>query len=171
MTDKKSFAVWVSDNAVAADSLDPRAPLDDLELLREVVGGAQERPRCQIGPFFDAASCVEEGTQDVDGLVLCERHALEIKLEGQISCWDEMLSHIDLWSREAGRQDRTQIAELLDVERAKATFAIERAYEDLDLLRSESSRGEVTLGCGELFRRSSLPPRGARPLSRVLRHR
>jgi hypothetical protein len=62
MTDKKSFADWVTDNAVAADSLDPRAPLDDLELLREVVGGAQERPRCQIGPFFDATSCVEEGT-------------------------------------------------------------------------------------------------------------
>jgi len=41
MTDKKSFTDWVTDNAIAADSLDPRAPLDDLEPLGEVVGDAR----------------------------------------------------------------------------------------------------------------------------------
>ena len=41
MADKKSFANWVTDNAIAADSLDPRAPLDDLEPLREVIGDAR----------------------------------------------------------------------------------------------------------------------------------
>jgi erythromycin esterase len=41
MTDKSSFADWVTDNAIAADSLDPRAPLDDLEPLREVIGDAR----------------------------------------------------------------------------------------------------------------------------------
>jgi erythromycin esterase len=38
---KKSFANWVTENAIAADSLDPRAPLDDLEPLREVIGDAR----------------------------------------------------------------------------------------------------------------------------------
>jgi erythromycin esterase len=41
MTDKKSFEDWVADNAIAAESLDPRAPLDDLEPLREMIGGAR----------------------------------------------------------------------------------------------------------------------------------
>jgi erythromycin esterase len=41
MTDKKSFADWVTDSAIAADSLDPRAPLDDLEPLREAIGDAR----------------------------------------------------------------------------------------------------------------------------------
>jgi erythromycin esterase len=41
MTDKKSFADWARDYATAADSLDPRAPLDDLEPLREVIGDAR----------------------------------------------------------------------------------------------------------------------------------
>src|SRR5215203_4914167 len=82
---------------------------------------------CQINHLFDGASCVEGAKEKVDGLLLCERHALEAKLEGQIECWEEMLFHIDLWSREASRQDRMRIVELLDVERAKATAAMERA--------------------------------------------
>jgi hypothetical protein len=135
--------------------------------------GAQERPRCQIDHFpgKPSSSCAEPAKVNVDGLVLCERHTVEVKLEGQISCWDEMILYIDLWSREARRQNRTQIVELLDVERAKATSAMERAHSDLDLLRSESSREEVTSESGELFRRGPLPPRGARLLSRAFRRR
>jgi erythromycin esterase len=41
MTDKRSFEDWIRDYAMAAESLDPRAPLDDLEPLREVIGGAR----------------------------------------------------------------------------------------------------------------------------------
>src|SRR5215204_3580119 len=112
---------------------------------------------CEIDHLFDGASCVEAAKEEVDGLVFCERHALEVKLEGQISCWEEMLFHIDLWSREASRRKRQDVVGLLDVERAKATSAMQRACEDLDLLRSESSRGEVPPGSGKLFRIGSLP--------------
>ncbi len=136
---------------------------------------AQERSRCQIChvPGKPPSACTEPAKEDVDGLLLCEEHALEAKLEGQIECWDEMLFHIDLWSGEASRQDRTQIVELLDVERANATAAIERAYDDLDVLRrSGTLGGDVLSGGGEIFRRGSLlllPPKAARPLSRGLR--
>jgi erythromycin esterase len=41
MADKKGFANWTTENAIAADSLDPRAPLDDLEPLSEVIGDAR----------------------------------------------------------------------------------------------------------------------------------
>jgi hypothetical protein len=47
---------------------------------------SQERSPCEINHFFDGAACVEAAKEKVDGLLLCERHALEAKLEGQISC-------------------------------------------------------------------------------------
>src|SRR5215211_6086649 len=96
---------------------------------------SQERSPCQINHLFGGASCVEAAEEKVDGLLLCERHALEVKLEGQISCWGEMLFHIDLWSREAARREREDVVELLEVQREQATSARHRAYEDLDVLR------------------------------------
>ena len=48
--------------------------------------GSEKRVPCEIGHLFDGASCVEAAKEKVDGLLLCESHALEAKLEGQISC-------------------------------------------------------------------------------------
>ncbi len=96
---------------------------------------SENRFRCEVYHLFDGASCVEAAEEKVDGLVLCERHALEAKLEGQIECWGEMLFHIDLWSREARRRERPDVVELLRDQREQATSAIERAYEDLNMLR------------------------------------
>ena len=62
----------------------------------------------------------------MDGLVLCERHALEAKLEGQIECWNEMLFHIDLWSREARRRERPDVVGLL-AGSARAGYIYHRA--------------------------------------------
>jgi hypothetical protein len=125
---------------------------------------------CQINHLFDGASCVEAAQEEVDGLLLCDRHALEAKLEGQISCWDEMLFHIDLWSREAARRDREDVVELLDVQRAQATTARHRACDDLDVLRRETPckrRGPPTRRRGSLLLLP--PPRASRPLSGGLR--
>ena len=96
---------------------------------------SERRSPCEINHLFDGASCVEVAGEKVDGLLLCERHALETKLEGQISCWGEMLFHIDLWSREARRRERPDVVELLQDQREQATSAIERAYEELNMLR------------------------------------
>src|SRR5215203_152598 len=131
---------------------------------------SRESP-CEIDHLFDGASCAEAAKEDVDGLFLCERHALEAKLEGQISCWGEMLFHIDLWSREASRRDREDVVELLEVQRVEATSAGHRAYEDLEVLRRSQTpwehRESPTRGSLLL-----LPPGGARPPSRGLgRHR
>jgi hypothetical protein len=130
---------------------------------------SERRSPCEINHLFGGASCVEAAKENVDGLLLCERHALEVKLEGQISCWNEMLFHIDLWSREAARREREDVVELLEVQRLEATSARHRAYEDLDVLRItetpwERRRGPPTRGSLLL-----LPPRGARPLFRGLR--
>ena len=97
-----------------------------------------EALRCQIGrvPGKLSACCPEPAREKIDGLLLCEMHAVEAKLEGQIACWDEMLFHIELWSGVASRKNRMQIVDLLDLERATATTARERACRDLDALRS-----------------------------------
>src|SRR5215211_8296789 len=133
---------------------------------------SERRSPCEINHLFDGASCLEAAQENVDGLVLCERHALEAKLEGQISCWGEMLFHIELWSREAKRQERPGVVGLLQDQRVRAMSARHRAYADLDVLRSETPNGEVPSGRGGLFRRGSLPlpPRAARQLARGLRH-
>src|SRR3954454_902924 len=103
---------------------------------------SERRSPCEIKHLFCGVSCVEAAKEKVDGLLLCERHALEVKLEGQISCWGGMLFHIDLWSREAARREREDVVELLEVQRVEATSARHRAYEDLDMLRSSETPWE-----------------------------
>jgi hypothetical protein len=132
--------------------------------------GSQGSP-CEVGHLFDGASCVEGAKEKVDSLLLCERHALEAKLEGQIECWGGMLFHIELWSREARRRERPDVVGLLEVQRDQATSARQLARTDLDRLRStDTSLG--TLGSAEVVLKRGpppLPPTGAQPLFRGLR--
>src|SRR5215211_8690923 len=97
--------------------------------------GPEKGSQCEINHLFGGAPCPKAAKEKVDSLLLCERHALEAKLEGQIECWGGMLFHIDLWSREARRREREDVVELLEVQRLEATSARQRAYEDLDVLR------------------------------------
>jgi hypothetical protein len=133
---------------------------------------AQELSYCQIAhlPGKSSSSCSGSAMEEVDGFLLCERHALEAKLEGQIECWGGMLFHIDLWSREASRREREDVVGLLEVQRMEAMSARQRARTDLDRLRStDTSLGTMgTLDSAEVLKRGppSLPPTGARPHSR-----
>jgi hypothetical protein len=134
---------------------------------------SQKRSPCEINHLFGGAPCPKAAKEKVDGLLLCERHALEAKLEGQIECWGGMLFHIDLWSREAARREREDVVELLEVQRLEATSARHRAYEDLDMLRRSETpwepRTEQPPTRGSLL---ILPPRGARlPSQGLRRHR
>src|SRR5918997_2154953 len=127
---------------------------------------------CEINHLFGGAPCVEAAREKVDGLLLCERHALEVKLEGQIACWGGMLFHIDLWSREARRRQREDVVGLLEDQRIEATSARQKAYADLDVLRSSESPWERTTEPPTTTRGSLLlllPPKAARPPFRGLR--
>jgi hypothetical protein len=137
---------------------------------------SQGRTPCEINHLFGGAPCTKAAKENVDGLVLCERHALEAKLEGQIECWGGILFHIDLWSREARRREREDVVGLLQVQRAEAISARQLARTDLDRLRSrDTSLGtlesaQVVLQRGPLKRGSlPLPPRVVPPLARGLR--
>src|SRR5215217_3845215 len=132
---------------------------------------SERRTPCEINHLFGGAPCPKAGKENVDGLLLCERHALEAKLEGQIECWGGMLFHIDLWSREARRRQREDVVGLLEDQRDQAISARQRARTDLDRLRStDTSLG--TLGSAEVVLTRGpppLPPTGARPPFRGLR--
>ena len=134
---------------------------------------SERRTPCEINHLFGGATCPKAAKENVDGLVLCERHALEANLEGQIECWGGILFHIDLWSREARRREREDVVGLLEVQRAEAISARQLARTDLDRLRSTDTslgRAEVVLRRSPLKRDPPpLPPRGARPLARGLR--
>ena len=123
--------------------------------------------RCRIRhhPGWTSVPCAQPAGVDVDGLMLCERHALEASLEGRIACWDEILFHIDLWSREANRRNRVRIVRLLGVQRREAASAMKKAREDLARCRSaplHASGNPPTRG---------LPPKDARPPFRGNRRR
>src|SRR5215211_5624176 len=137
---------------------------------------SENRSPCEINHLFGGAPCRKAAKENVDGLLLCERHALEAKLEGQIECWGGILFHIELWSREASRREREDVVGLLEVQRAEAISARQLARTDLDRLRSrDTSLG--TLGSAEVVLRRGplkrdpppLPPRGARPFFPGLR--
>ena len=101
---------------------------------------AERRPRCEIGHLFGGTSCTQPGETSLKGLFLCKPHALEVKLEEQIACWSGILFHVDLWSREADRRGRGKVVRLLEVQRAEAALAVERACARLDRARSNGSR-------------------------------
>jgi hypothetical protein len=137
---------------------------------------SEKRSPCQINHLFGGAPCPKAAKENVDGLHLCERHALEAKLEGQIECWGGILFHIELWSREARRREREDVVGLLEVQRDQAMSARQLARTDLDRLRSTDTslgtlgRAEVVLQRGPLKRDPPpLPPRGAQPLFPGLR--
>ena len=148
---------------------------------------SERRYSCEVYHLFGGAPCARAAKEKVDDLLLCERHALEAKLEGQIECWGEMLFHIELWSREAALREREDVVGLLEVQRVEAVSARHRAYADLDVLRStDTSLGTLgTLGSAEVMLKSDslkrsplkrgpppLPPRGARqPFRGLRRHR
>jgi hypothetical protein len=137
---------------------------------------SEKRSPCEINHLFGGAPCPKTGKEIVDALHLCERHALEAKLEGQIECWGGMLFHIELWSREARRREREDVVGLLEVQRAEAMSARQLARTDLDRLRSTDT-SLAPLGSAEVGLRRDplkrdplpLPPGGARPLARGLR--
>jgi hypothetical protein len=126
-----------------------------------------ELSRCQIEIAHFAANppptCAEPTKEMVDCLLLCQRHALEAKLEGQIECWAEMLFHIYLWSKEAKRHNRPDVVGLLEDLRIQAVCASQGAYEDLDVLRSKAPREGLPRELTEPSRQDSLPlpPSGA----------
>jgi len=81
----------------------------------------------------------------LDGLLLCNRHARQLRLEERLSYWRAILAHIELWSKEARTEGREDVVRLLGVERTRASAALGRVLGDLE--RGEGD-GSLTDGQG-----------------------
>ena len=98
---------------------------------------AKESPRCEVTYTLSGGYCEKPGTQrTIDGL-LCEQPARQLGLEERIACWEAILLHIELWSKVAHKRGREDIVRLLQLERAEAAAALERAYKDLEKAENE----------------------------------
>jgi len=99
----------------------------------------KEQPRCGVNKktLAEGEYCENLGTQrTIDGL-LCEKHARQLGLEERVACWEAILLHIQLWTKAAHRRGREDVVRLLELERAEAAAALERAYEDLKQAENE----------------------------------
>ena len=77
----------------------------------------------------------------LDGLLLCERHAAQLRLEEQVSCWEAILLHIDLWAGAALVRGREDGVRLLEAERERVALALGRVLEDLGRSGGDGARG------------------------------
>jgi hypothetical protein len=88
--------------------------------------------RCEFECTLKGEYCAEKGDVGLDGLLLCERHAHQLRLEERATYWRAMLAHVELWSGEARSRGRDDVVRLLQIERARSAAALGRALEDLE---------------------------------------
>jgi hypothetical protein len=98
------------------------------------------QPRCEFEATLKGEYCGQIGHVRLDGLLVCERHARQLRLEEQVAYCRALLAHIELWSREARTRGREDIASLLGIERGRASAALGRVLLE-DLERGEGDAG------------------------------
>jgi hypothetical protein len=94
--------------------------------------GGEGQDWCEFERTLKGEHCTEESEIRLDGLLLCETHARELILEERVAYWRAMLAHIELWSREARTRGREDIVDLLEIERSRASAALERCLGELE---------------------------------------
>jgi hypothetical protein len=108
---------------------------------------------CEFELTLKGEYCKENAEVRLDGSRLCERHASRLRLDERVAYWRAILAHIRLWSGEARTRGREDVVGLLEIERTRASTALERVYEELhSSLDGKVSRdgedGEVDSGDG-----------------------
>ena len=95
--------------------------------------GGEGQYWCEFERTLKGEYCGKRGRLRLDGLLLCETHARELRLEERVAYCRAMLAHIEVWSREARTRGREDIVDLLGIERTKASAALGRILlEDLE---------------------------------------
>jgi hypothetical protein len=103
--------------------------------------GGERQYWCEFERTRKGEYCGQRAHVSLDGLLLCEAHARQLRLEERVAYWRAMLAHIELWSREARTRGREDIVGLLGIERRKVSAALGRVLGDLE-------RAPVTLASG-----------------------
>jgi hypothetical protein len=104
--------------------------------------GPSRESRCEFERTLKGEYCPEDAEVRLDGLTLCERHADRLRLEERLTYWRAILAHVELWSGEARRRGRADVARLLEIERARVLAELERATQVEDGRHGEDASGE-----------------------------
>ena len=105
---------------------------------------------CEFESTLKGEYCGRRGQLRLDGLLLCESHARQLRLEERVAYCRAMLAHIELWSREARTRGREDIVDLLGIERTKASAALGRILlEDLVRGEGDGASGDGSDGHGK----------------------
>jgi hypothetical protein len=108
----------------------------------------QREHRCEFERTLKGEYCAENGGVGLDGLLICERHAYQLRLEERASYWRAMLAHAELWSGEARSRGRDDVVGLLEIERTRSAAALGRVLEDLEESRDWDGEGGSGNGRG-----------------------
>jgi hypothetical protein len=118
--------------------------MSDGYIQHRVSGG---EPGCEFERTLRGEYCGGKSEVRLDGLRLCECHATQLRLGERVAYWRAILAHIRLWSGEARSRGRGDVVCLLEIERDKASAALEGASEELR--RSRDGEGVEVGGNGE----------------------
>jgi hypothetical protein len=99
---------------------------------------------CEFERTLKGEYCGQRGQVRLDGLLVCNRHARQLRLEEQLAYCRAILAHIELWSGYARTRGREDIVGLLGIERTKASAALGRIL----LEELEQSEGDGRSGGG-----------------------
>ena len=108
----------------------------------------QREHRCEFERTLRGEYCAENGDVGLDGLLICERHAHQLRLEERATYWRAMLGHAELWSGEARSRGRDDVLGLLETQRARSAAALGRVLEDLEESRDWDGEGGLGNGRG-----------------------
>ena len=108
----------------------------------------QREHRCEFERTLRGGYCAENGDVGLDGLLICERHAHQLRLGERVAYWRAMLAHLELWSGEARSRGRDDVTGLLETQRARSAAALGRVLEDLEESRDWDGEGGLGNGRG-----------------------
>jgi hypothetical protein len=107
------------------------------------------QPCCEFEATLKGEYCGHTGEVSLDGLLLCNRHARQFRLEEQVTYWRAILAHIELWSGYALTRGREDIVGLLGTERTRALAALGHVLEALKRDEGDAGSGNGRDGDGK----------------------
>jgi hypothetical protein len=92
---------------------------------------ARGQPLCEFDHTLKGGYCEEKGKVTLDGLLLCESHALQLEAQDKIDLLQGIISCLELCLRNIALRRDKNLVGVLRAERAGAARELELAYQEL----------------------------------------
>jgi hypothetical protein len=92
---------------------------------------------CEVSETLQGGYCERSGQVGFKGLLLCERHARQLKAQDRTGLLEGIVSSLELCSRSIPLRKNKDLSILLRAHRAQATRELAHALEDLRRVTEE----------------------------------